>query len=51
MGRKLNFPLCVKMVVTEGKRASIHGWVKCNCFLPQAQTTIKKEATNFNNPQ
>lgn len=43
MGRKFSFSLCVKMVVTEGKKASVRGWVKCNYFFPRDQTTIKKQ--------
>lgn len=47
VGRKVNFPLSVKPVVTEGKKASIHGWLKCNYFLPQEQTTIKEKLQNL----
>lgn len=50
MGRKFNFPLRVKMVLTEGKKASVHGWVKCNYFLPQDQTTIKGKLQNLTIP-
>lgn len=42
VGREANFPLGVKPVVTDGKKVSIHGWVKCNYFLPQDKQLEKR---------